>query len=234
MSANSPTTVEGADASTTPLQITDGTLEAMKWLALALMVLDHINKWLFDAKLPGVFAFGRLVAPTFAFVLAYNLARPGALEAGMYLRVTKRLAVFALLATPPYMALNGKWWPLNIMWLLLMGVVMLYGLQRGTATWLATAGAVFVFGGLVAEYFYAGLAMILAAWWYCRSPTLLRGFLWMVSVALISMINGNAWALLAALALPLAAHLRLPVSRIRWAFYAAYPLHLSLLWAVVS
>src|SRR5256885_16357599 len=33
----------------------DGTIEALKWLALALMVLDHVNTFLYQRSLPGAF-----------------------------------------------------------------------------------------------------------------------------------------------------------------------------------
>ena len=76
---------------TTPLRVADGTLEALKWLALVLMALDHTNKFLFKEKLPVLFEMGRLAMPTFAFVLAYNLTRPGAFAAGAHVRTMGRL-----------------------------------------------------------------------------------------------------------------------------------------------
>ena len=128
------------------LHIPDGTLEALKWLALALMVLDHVDKWIWDGRLPGAFEAGRVVAPTFAFILAYNLARPGAVEGISVRRVALRLALSGLLATPAYMALTKSWWPLNIMFTLLASVAIVHGLTRGRALWLAFAGIVFVAG----------------------------------------------------------------------------------------
>ena len=66
--------------------VQDGTIEALKWLGVVLMTLDHINKYFFNETLPGIFALGRLTMPIFGFVLAYNLARPGSLERGAYTR----------------------------------------------------------------------------------------------------------------------------------------------------
>lgn len=57
-----------------PLHVPDGTVEALKWLALALMTGDHVNKYLFNGTLPFLFEAGRLALPIFVFVLAYNLA----------------------------------------------------------------------------------------------------------------------------------------------------------------
>ncbi len=44
------------------------------------------NKYLFDGSHPWMYALGRISMPLFAFVLGYNLARPGALASGSYSR----------------------------------------------------------------------------------------------------------------------------------------------------
>ena len=97
--------------STAPaLILSSGTLEALKWLALLLMTLDHVNKHLLHASVPELFAAGRLALPLFGFVLGYNLARPGALASGGYSRTARRLAVFGSIATIPFIALGGLGW----------------------------------------------------------------------------------------------------------------------------
>ena len=45
------------------LAFTDGGLEAVKWLALACMLLDHVDKYLLGAAEPALFAVGRLALP---------------------------------------------------------------------------------------------------------------------------------------------------------------------------
>lgn len=60
-----------------PLDFSPGALESLKWLALGLMVIDHLNAYLWAWRYPPLYALGRLTFPLFAFVLAYNLARPG-------------------------------------------------------------------------------------------------------------------------------------------------------------
>ena len=87
-----------------PLHVPDGTVEALKWIALALMTGDHVNKYLFNGTLPFLFEAGRLALPLFVFVLGYNLARPGAFERGAYTRTMKRLAVFGAVASVPFIA----------------------------------------------------------------------------------------------------------------------------------
>src|ERR1035438_6734361 len=40
-------------------EIADGTLEALKWGALVLMVFDHVNQYLYAEGLPAIFQLGR-------------------------------------------------------------------------------------------------------------------------------------------------------------------------------
>ena len=91
------------------LFVSDGTIEAMKWLALLSMTGDHVNKCLFNGTLPFLFEIGRLAMPLFMFIfiLAYKLARPGIYENGAYLRIMTRLTIFGLLATPAFIAFGG-------------------------------------------------------------------------------------------------------------------------------
>jgi len=208
----------------------DGTIEALKWLALALIVLDHVNTFLYQRSLPGAFQAGRLVFPIFAFVLACNLARPDALQRGVHQRVMARLALFAVLATPAHWMLVGHWWPLNILVTLLAGTIVVWGLERGDAAGGACAVAAFVVGGLVGDYLYPGVAMIVAAWSYCRQPSPGKLMLWILFTASLVMVNFNLWALAAAPVILLATRVELRVPRLRWLFYALYPIHLTVLW----
>jgi hypothetical protein len=120
-----------------PWIMAEGSLEAIKWTALVLMMVDHINKFLYAETLPVVFEEGRLVMPMFGFVLAYNLARPAALAKGIHGRMMYRLLLAGLAATPICIVLNGwlvagsAWWPLNILFTLLLVVALTYLIDRG-------------------------------------------------------------------------------------------------------
>lgn len=212
--------------------VADGTLEALKWLAVVLMTLDHVNKYLFDERLPGIFDLGRLAMPLFAFVLAYNLARPDALANGVHLRTAKRLALFGLLATPFFMGLGGLlngWWPLNIMFMLLVATNMLYWAEQGkpVTTWIAVL--VFLVGGALVEFWWFALAFCYCAWCYCKSPSKAALAAWLLACASLYVVNRNFWSL-AAMPITLAAPLvDLRMARWRYAFYAYYPAHLAVL-----
>ena len=72
----SPVTRGPLRPSLRPLVLSSGAVEILKWTAAALMVGDHINKYLLHGSEPLLFDAGRLAMPLFAIVLGYNLARP--------------------------------------------------------------------------------------------------------------------------------------------------------------
>jgi hypothetical protein len=208
--------------------ISNGSLEALKWIGLVLMAGDHVNKYLLHEAVPAAFALGRMVMPLFGFVLMAHLARPGALEGGVHLRVMLRLAIFALLATPAFVYLVGVW-PLNVLATLLLATLIVWLLERGGAANRCTALLAFLFGGMVVEFWWPALLCCLAAWAFVRRRSGLRLISWALATASLGVVNGNLAALAA---LPLiwgASLVDIPLPRKRWVFYVFYPAHLSLI-----
>src|SRR5690606_25927249 len=112
------------------VRISSGAIEAMKWLALLCMVVDHVNAVFYERELGIVAdAIGRIAMPLFAGVFGYNLARPG-IDVGKILR---RLVLVALLATPVHAALFGVLgpWPFNILWTFAAAAWVVTELQAG-------------------------------------------------------------------------------------------------------
>lgn len=215
--------------------VSNGTIEALKWLGLVLMTGDHVNKYLFNATIPGLFEAGRLCLPIFIVVLAYNLARPGAMERGAYIRTIQRLALFGSVASIPFIALGGLvagWWPFNVLFTLLIITAMAYLVEQGGAVNLTAAGVVFLIGGSSVEYWWPAVALGLAAWSYFKRPSLPAATAALLSCAALWLINGNWWAMAALPLLLLASCLDLRMPRLRWVFYAYYPLHLAALWLI--
>ncbi len=208
--------------------ISSGGIELLKWLGLVLMTGDHINKYLFNGTLPVLFEAGRLCIPIFSFVLAYNLARPDAISAGVHQRVMLRLFVFGALASAPFIYLGGLyqgWWPLNVLFTLLAITSTLYLIERGGSFhWLAAV--VFVFGGSMVEYWWPAIAFGAFAWWYLKdgSPWAVLGAI--LSCLALTVINGNYWALAALPIIFGAAQVNINIPRLRWVFYLYYPAHL--------
>jgi hypothetical protein len=215
------------------IAVSDGTLEAIKWLALLLMIADHSNKYLLHEASRPLFNGGRIAMPLFVFVLAYNLARPEAYQRGVYGRTLKRLAVFGLLATPPFIALGGLlagWWPLNILFALGVMTAIIYCLEQQTTRGYLIACAIFIIGGSSVEFWWPCLTFGVSLWKYCKTPQMMP--LMFATIALFSLrvINGNDWALAALPIVIASTAIHIPVPRFQWLFYYFYPLHLNLLW----
>lgn len=210
------------------LNLADGNVEALKWLALVLMTIDHINYFLFNRQLPVMSELGRIAMPLFGFVLAYNLARPEALQKGIHLRTMPRLFFFGVLAAPFFIAFKG-WLPFNIMFTLLLATYLIYLIEKSGQHNRILCVFVFITGGLFVDYAWFGPAYCLIAWWFCKSPDLVRGSLWFGMTALLWVTNLNYWACAALPIIFLASYIKIEVPRLRYVFYAYYPIHLALL-----
>ncbi|MDR8093086.1 conjugal transfer protein TraX [Burkholderia gladioli] len=217
------------------LVICDGTIEALKWFALVCMTGDHVDKYLLHGTITPLFDLGRLAMPIFGFVLAYNLARPRAFESGGYQRTMARLAIGGLLATPAFVALGGLlagWWPLNIMFALLTVTATLFLWQRGHRADRLMAVAVALIGGSSVEFWWPAIGFCIAMWSYCNRPSWSALLAGIGCCAALALINGNSWALASLVLIGGASTLRLNVPRARYAFYAYYPAHLTVIWAI--
>lgn len=212
-----------------------GATEAAKWLGVAIMVADHVNTYLFNGTITGIYPIGRIAAPLFVFVLAYNLARPGAMERGVYGRVMARLLCFGLVASIPYIAIGGPIygiWPLNILFTLLAITASIYCIERGGRLGLAAGACMVVVGGGVAAYWWPAVTLGVAVWWYCRQPGVMPAAAILAAWFAFGWVNGNQWALAAIPVLGLLSLIDARIPRIRWFFYAFYPLHLAAIWLI--
>lgn len=213
-------------------RVSSGAIEALKWLALACMVVDHINAAFYGREL-GLLAdvIGRQAMPLFAAVFGYNLARPGA-DIG---RALRRLLLFGALATPAYVALFGLvgLWPLNILFTFAVAAWVILELQAGRA-WHATVA--FVLGSALVEYWWPGVALVVVVWMVARSPRPLvfMPALGLTLAALCIVSNGNSYALLSVPLALLVVHAAPTVPRLRWWFWWFYPTHLAALALFVS
>ena len=155
------------------VELSDGAVEAMKWLGLILMTADHAQKYGLIA-VPGVYEAGRMAFPLFGIVLAYNLARAKSHDHAVYVRVLTRLLCCGAIASIPFIALGGLgfgWWPLNCMGTLAVAVCIMYVIESRRPFWKIKAAAVFLLGGALVEFWWPGVALCVGAWWYCTHPT---------------------------------------------------------------
>jgi len=217
-----------------PITIADGTLEALKWLGIVLMTLDHANRYLLAGQVPLLFALGRIAMPLFGFVLAYNLARPGALANAVFKRTRTRLLLYGAIATIPFVALKAPltygWWPLNVLFTLWVGTVLIELLERRRPQRMLVILPLFAFGSLLPEYWHLGTGAMIAAWYWCKQPRGSSLVMWMVPLAALVIINQNFYALLVIPLVYAAQFIELPVPRYRHVFYVFYPAHLAVFW----
>lgn len=226
----------------TAVRVNDGALEALKWLALLAMTVDHVNTYLLAPREPALYAVGRLAFPLFAFVLGANLARPGALARGVHRRLLWRLAVFAVLATVPFTLLwqqRWGWWPLNILFTLWVATAVIALIERGGSWRWCAAALLFALGGAVVDYLWLGVALVIAAWALVRRPSGWRMLAFSACVASLSVLAWllhatpfmhSGWAIVALPLIALATRVELRLPHLRWVFYAYYPAHLMAIW----
>ena len=153
--------------------LSDGAVEAMKWLGLVLMTADHAQKYGMMAA-PRVYEAGRMAFPLFAIVLAFNLARAKSHNHAVYVRVLTRLLCCGAIASIPFIALGGLgfwWWPLNSMGILAVSVGVMYLIESRAPFWKTKAATVFLLGGATVKFWWPGVAFCVDAWWYYTHPT---------------------------------------------------------------
>ena len=218
-----------------PVRVHDGSLEAIKLLAVAFMTIDHVNKYALHETQHLMFAVGRLAMPLFVLVLAFNLARPGAGRSGTFGRTLTRLMGSALVATPAYSAqghLPGGWWPLNILFALsaFTAVISLLEIRTNASRLGAVVG--FLAAGAVVEFWWPAIALGLAAWWYFKTPSWAALGCIVVSLGVVGLINGNQWAFAALPVWLIASKSSTFLPRMRAFYYVYYPVHLWALWGI--
>lgn len=209
-----------------------GTLEALKWLALGSMTIDHVNRHLLGDAYPVMMQVGRLAMPMFCLILAYNLARPEARASGAAVRVLQRIIIFAVPSTLPYMELNFAsigWLPLNIMFTLAAGTAFVILVERPTILRQIAAITLFGIAGGLVDYGWAGIGIFVCSWYLFRSPNLFWAAA-MVSFMLLSGIQqGTQWGMVAVPVFFLGFYIRINMPRWRNALYYYYPIHLAVI-----
>jgi hypothetical protein len=227
-----------------PWHWSDGQVEALKWLGLAAMLLDHVGRFALGHGTRGwVFAGGRLAFPLFALALALNLARPGD-QPARTARTARRLALWCVIAIGPSVLMRGDPRTANVLATLGLGTLVcwLFAASAGPAASLAALATV----ALAAPHVEFGLAGILLVptlylWHGGRAREALPlALLLLAVVARSNASSGGALALATTLAAaPLALVVRalpLHLPRTGHAFYPAYVLHQALVaaWRFVS
>lgn len=208
------------------IYLSSGTIEILKWFALVLMTGDHFSTFIYSGNLEILNYAGRVVFPVFAFVFAYNLARPNAEL--FYKRSIIKLFVFGLLASPFFILLANTSYglPLNILFTLLAGLLCIMAFN---AKQYLVCVLLFVFLGAVVEYNWIGLILIFSCYYFIKSQTVTGLICIGLALMLLYFVNGNFFALLAIPIVIAFSNIDINFPRFKWAFYVYYPFHLLVL-----
>lgn len=205
----------------------DSALEAMKWLALVAMTVDHVNTVLFDREHAWMFAVGRLAFPLFAFVLGVNLARPTTSKPW----AMRRLLLWGCIAQPLHAWAFGSALPLNVLFTFVVAVAVIRLWETRREGW---AVLVFAVLPLMVDYQWMGVACVLAAYAWARSPGFNGAVFMVLALTSLTLVNGSFWQWTAVPVIASFAFWTWHVPRIRWAFYGYYVAHFAWLATIAS
>lgn len=211
------------------IEISDGTIEALKWFALVAMILDHVNKYIFNYSLPIAYELGRVCMPIFGFVIAYKLARYATANNDVYKRVINRLFIYGAIATPAFVLLLG-WWPLNILLMLALAVLCIRWIDIGGRKNVLFFVLAFLILGALVEFWWWGVGLVIVTWSFIRNPTVIKLASIFLVLASLSIINQNFYALLSIPIIHLSQFVNLRIPRFKTIFYAMYPIHLYIIY----
>jgi hypothetical protein len=207
-----------------PFHLSSGACETLKWIALACMLIDHINSAFYAREIAWMTPVGRIAMPLFTLVLGYNLARPGSDPD----RLLKKLLIFGLVAQPFHaiLAMKGSWLPLNVLFTFAAGIAYTQWVQK--KNWTA-AIALLVVATLTVDYSFVGVLLLAASWFYFSNPTP-KSLTWLaVAIGGLCLFNNNFYALLGVAIFYSAAWWTFRLPRSKWLFWIVYPAHFALL-----
>lgn len=214
---------------------------ALKGMALAAMLLDHLNAVVLDFRYPWMLWVGRLAYPIFAFGVAYNLE----VRQVPFARYWPRLLVFGLLSQPIYQWATGNQ-VLNIFFTLLASSG-LWAASRALEArgWDAYQRLVLLLPAMLiapfADFSLMGLLMVPVWAAVLRNPGPIHWMVWLVVSLGLNYYRPPSVMVLLVLPLMVGVDKRSSQSQRwvassrffrRWFFYAVYPLHLLILGGV--
>ncbi|WP_137889207.1 TraX family protein [Pseudomonas sp. 2FE] len=178
-------------------QSRSGSLDLIKWLAMATMVIDHLRYiW---PGLSWLLVPGRISFPLFCLVIAANVERskPGEVFSDNNARYLGWLLVFSVISELPYRIFFPTPGSLNVLATLAFGLVIAWGAHHRTS--LSSAMAVAA-GGLAymlndsLMYGFIGTLIPAALLTATKRP----GVLWLLPAALCLLINASRHRLIGA------------------------------------
>lgn len=209
--------------------------ELLKGIAIVTMTVDHVGLLFFPEytifRIVGRFAF-----PLFAYLLVLGMESTRSMRAYF-----TRLLVFAVLSQAPFTLVNGGvWWEyINIYATLLLGLAMVYLIERSSVLFVAP---LVLSAAIPVDYGVYGTATVLLFYLLRRDWRVGAGVFVVLNLVLAATgAQTQPWSILALIPILLHSSGRLsirsetapghPTFR-KYFFYAYYPVHLALLYAL--
>ncbi len=227
--------------------VTDAGLVWMQWIAVAAMLLDHVN-WFWFAhggnpqNVPTAWMndIGRIAFPLFAFTFAVNLDRITRSRdcEERWRRQAWRLVTAGAVAQVVYWPLRGAFVPLNVMWTFLLSSIVfvrwLHSSRHHDIIGRCVSVALAIIFGSFVEYAWFGVALVTAAAWLVRSQSRMSKAGFALALLALCLINRSLYALLALVPIVTLRHsTAAPHQHGKW-LYSFYPIHLMILLLVRS
>lgn len=195
------------------------------------MVIDHLYKFIPTTQLQFIYPIGRLAMPLFAFTFGYSLTYFKFENIHLVKNLLFRLIIAAFISSIPYIYLQKDFiafgvWPLNIIFMFFLAVLIPYINTWKTKYSSLIAAALFIFGGIFVEYYWAGLILVIFSYYFVKRPNWKNLLAIIFSLILLVDLNGNLYAFLFLPIVYLAQFVDLKIKRIKHIFYVLYPLHL--------
>jgi len=208
--------------------------EILKMAAIISMLISHIGM-LFISFDTVTFAIGRVAFPLFAFLMIYNYIH----HTSSPVKYIIRIFIVAVISQAPYALTIGEGsGMINIMFTLSAGLFIVHVLDIMIASktklkqyTIAYAMITFFFAaGLVVDYIYLGLILIISYWGWLRFPSHITFFVAVFATLFLNFPSGVIimyCGLLAIVLILIVLMLNVRVPRLnKWVYYFFYPVHL--------
>lgn len=204
----------------------------LKMLAIIFMTIDHIG-FIFFPKVNILRAIGRLAFPIFAFQIGIGFKNTKSKE-----KYILRMLIFTIISQMPfYLAFKYAIEPnhLNIGATLTCGLLALYCLEKinnKTLKYLCSFLVVLIGALIPMDYGWLGITMIIVLY-YFDIDKIFASIFFLVAVASDCIIDNSLFSLPQAIALiPMLLYNGKKGPNMKYLFYAFYPLHLLILFAI--
>lgn len=196
-----------------------GKLEAIKWCAFALMIVDHYAAYVAVVDAPFADFLGAMVFPMFAFAFAVGLSSH---SFGRRADVIGGLVGWGIVAQLAALLVRDGL-PLNVLFTFAAALMLDQARDDGELVWHRVLFVVCGVGlGYMSEFSWPGVALMLSLLWWTRSGSVASVAVAGVSLVALEPSNASWGAVCAPLVVALLVWSDVSLPRVRAVFYPAY------------